>query len=130
MHSFFFFKQKTSYEMRISDWSSDVCSSDLGLVDEIGGLKQAELAAAKLAGLKPDEYRVEEMSPKRDFAMQLLSRFSSQTRYAWVPSTARNWLQTIATKTDIEPWLSSRTAERRVGTECVSTCSTRWSAEY
>src|SRR3546814_5769727 len=30
---FFFFKQKTAYEMRISDWSSDVCSSDL-----IGGV--------------------------------------------------------------------------------------------
>src|SRR3546814_5749644 len=29
---FFFFKQKTAYEMRISDWSSDVCSSDLPLV--------------------------------------------------------------------------------------------------
>src|SRR3546814_5440861 len=29
--SFFFFKQKTAYEMRISDWSSDVCSSDLAL---------------------------------------------------------------------------------------------------
>src|SRR3546814_17167508 len=28
-HEFFFFKQKTAYEMRISDWSSDVCSSDL-----------------------------------------------------------------------------------------------------
>src|SRR3546814_14747692 len=28
--SFCFFKQKTAYEMRISDWSSDVCSSDLG----------------------------------------------------------------------------------------------------
>src|SRR3546814_10142130 len=27
---FFFFKQKTAYEVRISDWSSDVCSSDLG----------------------------------------------------------------------------------------------------
>src|SRR3546814_5406232 len=27
---FFLFKQKTAYEMRISDWSSDVCSSDLG----------------------------------------------------------------------------------------------------
>src|SRR3546814_9238872 len=27
--SFFFFKQKTAYEVRISDWSSDVCSSDL-----------------------------------------------------------------------------------------------------
>src|SRR3546814_2160449 len=31
---FFFFKQKTAYEMRISDWSSDVCSSDL--VEHIG----------------------------------------------------------------------------------------------
>src|SRR3546814_1840304 len=30
MCMFFFFKQKTAYEMRISDWSSDVCSSDLG----------------------------------------------------------------------------------------------------
>src|SRR3546814_5630136 len=29
---FFFFKQKTAYEMRISDWSSDVCSSDLSPV--------------------------------------------------------------------------------------------------
>src|SRR3546814_5131472 len=31
MYSFFFFKQKTAYEVRISDWSSDVCSSDLPL---------------------------------------------------------------------------------------------------
>src|SRR3546814_7782759 len=31
MRMFFLFKQKTAYEMRISDWSSDVCSSDLGL---------------------------------------------------------------------------------------------------
>src|SRR3546814_9683150 len=30
---FFFFKQKTAYEMRISDWSSDVCSSDLADLD-------------------------------------------------------------------------------------------------
>src|SRR3546814_2313015 len=29
IYVFFFFKQKTAYEMRISDWSSDVCSSDL-----------------------------------------------------------------------------------------------------
>src|SRR3546814_10531992 len=41
--SFFFFKQKTAYEMRISDWSSDVCSSDLTLAYEMN------LAAAKLA---------------------------------------------------------------------------------
>src|SRR3546814_3382719 len=31
---FFFFKQKTAYEMRISDWSSDVCSSDLLLAQK------------------------------------------------------------------------------------------------
>src|SRR3546814_15755597 len=40
---FFFFKQKTAYEMRISDWSSDVCSSDLGRVEQIGEI--AELVA-------------------------------------------------------------------------------------
>src|SRR3546814_6847664 len=34
----FFFKQKTAYDMRISDWSSDVCSSDLVEVDLILGL--------------------------------------------------------------------------------------------
>src|SRR3546814_9568902 len=33
---FFFFKQKTAYEMRISDWSSDVCSSDLFELAEYG----------------------------------------------------------------------------------------------
>src|SRR3546814_1473054 len=32
----FFFKQKTAYEMRISDWSSDVCSSDLGNLPRLG----------------------------------------------------------------------------------------------
>src|SRR3546814_7956560 len=32
---FFFFKQKTAYEMRISDWSSDVCSSDLGRASKL-----------------------------------------------------------------------------------------------
>src|SRR3546814_6322095 len=33
-YCFFFFKQKTAYEMRISDWSSDVCSSDLAKAGE------------------------------------------------------------------------------------------------
>src|SRR3546814_10010820 len=33
---FFFFKQKTAYEMRISDWSSDVCSSDLWGYNDFG----------------------------------------------------------------------------------------------
>src|SRR3546814_5936932 len=36
LYFFFFFKQKTAYEMRISDWSSDVCSSDLAVGRELG----------------------------------------------------------------------------------------------
>src|SRR3546814_1542776 len=43
---FFFFKQKTAYEMRISDWSSDVCSSDLGNFVE---MKKAVLGAGAKA---------------------------------------------------------------------------------
>src|SRR3546814_5472899 len=44
----FFFKQKTAYEMRISDWSSDVCSSDLKILTVFGtrpeAIKMAPLA--------------------------------------------------------------------------------------
>src|SRR3546814_7202790 len=49
----FFFKQKTAYEMRISDWSSDVCSSDLTRDPGQGGhdaLRAAARRAAELAG--------------------------------------------------------------------------------
>src|SRR3546814_10755050 len=38
---FFFFKQKTAYEMRISDWSSDVCSSDLDEEQQVLPQRQA-----------------------------------------------------------------------------------------
>src|SRR3546814_2962776 len=47
---FFFFKQKTAYEMRISDWSSDVCSSDLaGGNGELIMRKSISRAATPLA---------------------------------------------------------------------------------
>src|SRR3546814_8319405 len=42
LRCFLFFKQKTAYEMRISDWSSDVCSSDLGLAEVRRGLDLSE----------------------------------------------------------------------------------------
>src|SRR3546814_11983051 len=41
MLSCFFFKQKTAYEMRISDWSSDVCSSDLNANDQANVVAKA-----------------------------------------------------------------------------------------
>src|SRR3546814_8230263 len=62
---FFFFKQKTAYEMRISDWSSDVCSSDLlnfdlhfrfHKPDDDGGRRRANVAkgsAKRRANLVP-----------------------------------------------------------------------------
>src|SRR3546814_1061046 len=53
---FFFFKQKTAYEMRISDWSSDVCSSDLGAGAKLVGTFAYELTAA-------DCRRIEELAP-------------------------------------------------------------------
>src|SRR3546814_3384719 len=43
----FFFKQKTAYEVRISDWSSDVCSSDL---DDTPELREMRMLQANLVG--------------------------------------------------------------------------------
>src|SRR3546814_3624280 len=48
---FFFFKQKTAYEMRISDWSSDVCSSDLS------PNFQTDLLSCKLSSAQSEELR-------------------------------------------------------------------------
>src|SRR3546814_9548631 len=51
----FFLKQKTAYEMRISDWSSDVCSSDLRIVkaDVEGVQSGSPVAAAPTSPSKP-----------------------------------------------------------------------------
>src|SRR3546814_20610653 len=62
MTIFFFFKQKTAYEMRISDWSSDVCSSDLPERDD----RQIFLGAMELGDEKePPAYGDD---PDRDLA--------------------------------------------------------------
>src|SRR3546814_3149324 len=53
----FFFKQKTAYEMRISDWSSDVCSSDLGqvLAVHLHGLERAPALGKRVAAAAGDD---------------------------------------------------------------------------
>src|SRR3546814_2284138 len=48
----FFFKQKTAYEMRISDWSSDVCSSDLSYARGLDPAERAGLEAAAVGRLR------------------------------------------------------------------------------
>src|SRR3546814_7438915 len=74
----FFFKQKTAYEMRISDWSSDVCSSDLEAL--AGG------ALHRLRHQREVEVRVAEVGARRVLAVpgarvvEQAAHFSSQRR--------------------------------------------------
>src|SRR3546814_1822653 len=49
-HMFIVFKQKTAYEVRISDWSSDVCSSDLHTGHVVGGIAGQRLHVDHLVG--------------------------------------------------------------------------------
>src|SRR3546814_13356329 len=53
MCKFFFFKQKTAYELRISDWSSDVCSSDLDPI--ASDLRERIVLAAHYGQFRPGQ---------------------------------------------------------------------------
>src|SRR3546814_8377737 len=77
----FFFKQKTSYEMRISDWSSDVCSSDLAAADL---LLQPVDRPAQLLGIEP----VDHLRQERHIA-DLLDRRPGSRPATAAPSTAK-----------------------------------------
>src|SRR3546814_3538574 len=72
---FFFFKQKTAYEMRISDWSSDVCSSDLPAG---GGTPVPALDPLKKIG--PPTPTLGEKSPLKDYLRALRQRRSRLVR--------------------------------------------------
>src|SRR3546814_7414182 len=93
----FFFKQKTAYEMRISDWSSDVCSSDLELEELIA---EAGLHVARWLG----DWQEAPWTPSSKEIIPLggLVQLAAEDSYF-------------------------RSEERRVGKECVSTCRSRWS---
>src|SRR3546814_9215070 len=96
---FFFFKQKTAYEMRISDWSSDVCSSDL--------VQRTEHALA--AGFDAGIAEIDDA---------VVMRFRGTSSLQGATKMSRNpklWVE------------EKRSEERRVGKECVSTCRSRWS---
>src|SRR3546814_2883863 len=57
--SFFFFKLKTAYELRISDWSSDVCSSGLHRIEPCAGrVQQGRRDVDDIDELPPDRPRV------------------------------------------------------------------------
>src|SRR3546814_1051798 len=77
---FFFFKQKTAYEMRISDWSSDVCSSDLIARRGRGtaGKRDAEQQQEREGGERPqgDEPRSEARRVGKECVSTCRSRWS------------------------------------------------------
>src|SRR3546814_9424737 len=100
---FFFFKQKTAYEMRISDWSSDVCSSDL-TGDPRDNTDGAGWEAIHIA--IDDHSRV-------SFAQA----YPDETR----ESTVAFLRAAVA--------FYARSEERRVGKGCVSTCRS-WGSPY
>src|SRR3546814_2170285 len=105
---FFFFKQKTAYEMRISDWSSDVCSSDL-----LRGRQDAAALRLKQEGELFSHY----WTPRA---------FSSASSLIWSGVVADGAGGALGWRGVTTSPVSSRSEERRVGKECVSTCRSRW----
>src|SRR3546814_7806142 len=81
----FFFKQKTAYEMRISDWSSDVCSSDLGPRNK-SGVTPGEYDAAMT--LTPEEWTVVLLSLKVG-AVAMAATLPVAFALAWVLARGR-----------------------------------------
>src|SRR3546814_14026555 len=106
--------------MRISDWSSDVCSSDLGGAGQVARLLLWALcvrltvsvlwsAAAPVPSRKPD-WRAQFLGRRR-----------------WIPNISSRRSTAVCTKSDQLSGGTERSEERRVGKECVSTCRSRWS---
>src|SRR3546814_6288277 len=75
----FFFKQKTAYEMRISDWSSDVCSSDLKLMKD--GIAGKILAMRSLRELYELLVSVESFGPFLAFQLTIDLNYSSALNF-------------------------------------------------
>src|SRR3546814_5773192 len=105
MFLFFFFKQKTAYEMRISDWSSDVCSSDLRAHQMHGHhrVKIFQLHLRKAFVAQDASIGDEDVD-----AAPFVHRLFDEMGHARI----------------------IRSEERRVGKECVSTCRSRWSPDH
>src|SRR3546814_11617828 len=110
---FFFFKQKTAYEMRISDWSSDVCSSDLWS-PTVWSVSVKILQLVKADGNPAWAGDQDKALGDRIGAFRHVRSFA-------IDAVHKGTSPFIGAR---ELW---RSEERRVGKECVSTCRSRWS---
>src|SRR3546814_13455436 len=110
--SVFFFKLRTAYEVRIRDWSSYVCSSDLA-GSAIGGARQTFRWTEQHSPLRRN-VSLEELGGA---ALYLLSELShAVTGEVHHVDSGYNIIS-----------VPGRSDERRVGKECVSTCRSGWS---
>src|SRR3546814_2748299 len=110
---FFLFMQKTAYELRISDWSSDVCSSDLLYI------------TAEDVGTS-----VEDMQEVATVSRHVAGLPSVAGRAGGDPSpwTAKGVFESMQVAAEFA--LGRRSAESRAGKEGVRTCSTRCAAGH
>src|SRR3546814_1664465 len=108
---FFFFKQKTAYEMRISDWSSDVCSSDLPVIRRFERRPFGQVGA---------------FDPHVDDLGAIFQRLAIERDLDIVHHRAALGRQQGG-ESPLAKLVAQRSEERRVGKECVSTCRSRWS---
>src|SRR3546814_10606161 len=109
---FFFVKQKTAYEMRISDWSSDVCSSDLAAVKKFK-VYRYDPDSGQNPRFDTFEIDTEKCGPMvLDALIKMKSEQDSSLTFR------RSCREGI------------RADERRVGKECASQCRSRWSAYH
>src|SRR3546814_9743703 len=112
----FFFKQKTAYEIRISDWSSDVCSSDL-----FPNTPPEKRSADWKEALNPDNLMCRATKAIKDAVPDI----GILTDVALDPYTSHGQDGLI----DAEGYVlnDARSEARRVGIEWFSTCRSRWS---
>src|SRR3546814_19051479 len=127
---FFFFKQKTAYEMRISDWSSDVCSSGLLILSRrIGDRDRCGLVAYRdrqgLCGLshvifgRRDGDHALAVITDRDVARKSLGAIGRGPHERGARRAGHGERNGVT--------FGNRSEERRGGKEGVSTCRSRWS---
>src|SRR3546814_20848055 len=124
----FFFKQKTAYELRISDWSSDVCSSDLpgechkeGGVGTVVDVRQVEHGDAG-KGQRPLDPALGTFGPGGWHLVGGKMTHLLPPRSLGILIYHLDGLLAQQGKSQL-----SRSEERRVGKECVSTGRSRWS---
>src|SRR3546814_16647928 len=127
-------KQKTAYERRISDWSSDVCASELGTnhIRYLVGNQPRRLTTDAPVGYLMQElvFRVESdlhffLGPDEPFTgnvRESVRGMEEATGQYW-----RSWVRGLATPMDWQDAVIRRSEERRVGEGCVSQCGSRWS---